>query len=203
MSLELFSAQAQGNILPFDGEVLDFGQWLSPQEANAYFQYFLTQLPWQHDQAKLYGKHYITARQVAWYGDANYDYRYSGVQRKALMWDAELRKLKQRIEAELGERFNSCLANLYHNGTQGMAWHSDADVSLATETVIASMSLGESRRFLFRHIHTKQQVEVHLQSGQLLVMRGVCQQYWQHSLPKALRVTEPRINLTFRQFIGR
>lgn len=203
MSLELFAAESNGNILPFDGEVIDFGQWLSPQQAHDYFQYFLTQLPWQHDQAKLYGKHYITARQVAWYGNTEYDYRYSGVQRKALMWDAQLLKLKQRLEAELAEPFNSCLANLYHNGTQGMAWHSDADVSLAAETVIASLSLGASRRFLFRHIHTKQQVEIHLQSGQLLVMRGVCQQHWVHSLPKAMRVTEPRINLTFRQFIAR
>ncbi|MFW1886680.1 alpha-ketoglutarate-dependent dioxygenase AlkB, partial [Acinetobacter nosocomialis] len=86
----------------------------------------------------IYGKHFITPRKVARYGDEHYRYKYSGVFRDSLTWDRALAKLKQQVEQILSEKFNSCLANLYEVGTQGMAWHSDSDVSLARTTTIAS-----------------------------------------------------------------
>ncbi|MEB4801087.1 alpha-ketoglutarate-dependent dioxygenase AlkB [Acinetobacter soli] len=201
MTLDLFAPEPRQNILPYDGDVQDYGCIFSPDEADAYFQYLLQHLHWRHDEARLYGKHFVTARQVAWYGDRHYRYSYSGVIRDALTWDPELLKLKHRLEQLLSERFNSCLANRYEEGTQGMAWHSDGDMSLAKETTIASLSFGATRKFCFRHMQSKEKVELHLQSGQLIVMRGQTQQHWQHALMKSQKVIQPRINLTFRQFL--
>lgn len=201
MTLDLFAPDPQTNVLPYEGEVQDYGLFLHPEQAEFYFHYLLEHLPWRHDEAKLYGKHVITPRKVAWYGDAHYRYAYSGVMRDSLPWDEQLFVLKQSIEQLLGEQFNSCLANLYEEGTQGMAWHSDGDMSLAEQTTIASLSLGATRKFCFRHISTKEKIEMLLQSGQLIVMRGVTQQHWQHAIMKSQKILQPRINLTFRQFL--
>lgn len=200
MSLDLFAAPEQGNILPYDGEVIDFGQYLQPQEADQYLQYFLAHLAWQHDEAHLFGKHHVTERQVAWYGDPNFNYIYSGVSRRAHVWDHALWHLKQQLEQFLQLKFNSCLANLYHHGQQGMGWHQDNDMSLRRNTCIASLSLGATRKFMLRHLHTGEKRELMLQHGHLLVMQGETQQFWQHCLAKTTRVQHPRINLTFRQF---
>lgn len=201
MTLDLFAPQPKTNLLPYDGGVEDYGCLISTAEAEQYFQYFLKHLAWRHDEARLYGKHFITPRQVAWYGDDHYRYAYSGIMRDSLPWDPQLLILKQQIEQTLAERFNSCLANLYQEGTQGMAWHSDGDMSLAKQTTIASLSLGATRKFCFRHLRTKEKIEMQLQSGQLIVMRGETQQHWQHAIMKSQKVIHPRINLTFRQFL--
>lgn len=201
MTLDLFAPQPKTNLLPYDGDVEDYGCLISTAEAEQYFQYFLKHLAWRHDEARLYGKHFITPRQVAWYGDNHYRYAYSGIMRDSLPWDPQLLILKQQIEQTLAERFNSCLANLYQEGTQGMAWHSDGDMSLAKQTTIASLSLGATRKFCFRHLRTKEKIEMQLQSGQLIVMRGETQQHWQHAIMKSQKVIHPRINLTFRQFL--
>ncbi len=202
MTFDLFAPTPQSNLLPFDGEVEDFGLFLSQEIAEEYFQYMLQHLPWQHDEAKLYGKHYITPRKVVWYGDRNFNYVYSGVARQALTWDAMILKLKQQVEQYLNLSFNSCLANLYEDGTQAMAWHSDNDRSLGQHCTIASLSFGATRKFSFRHIHNHEKIEMLLQSGQLIVMRGSTQQYWQHRISPSQKILTPRINLTFRQFIA-
>lgn len=139
------------------------------------------------------------ARKVSWHGDPGCAYTYAGSRKSPQPWTDSLRALKDRVEAAAGVPFNSCLLNLYHAGTEGMGWHSDDEPELGPEPVIASLSLGAARRFLFRHRVEKTRVEVRLEHGSLLVMRGACQRLWQHSLPKALRVREPRINLTFRR----
>ncbi|MBP2604874.1 alpha-ketoglutarate-dependent dioxygenase AlkB family protein [Acinetobacter calcoaceticus] len=200
MTLDLFAPEPCENLLPYDGEVQDYGCILSLEEAEQYFHYLYQHLAWKHDEAKLYGKHFITPRKVAWYGDDYYQYKYSGVIRDSLPWDRALAKLKQLVEQRLSETFNSCLANLYEDGTQGMAWHSDSDVSLAKTTTIASLSFGASRKFSFKHIQSKEKVELWLQPGQLIVMRGETQQHWQHRLNRSTKILQPRINLTFRQF---
>ena len=201
MTLDLFAPEPCLNLLPYEGEVQDYGCIFSADEAEYYFQYLLHHLAWRHDEARLYGQHFITPRKVAWYGDAHYRYQYSGVARDSLPWDPILAQLKQQIEQRLSEQFNSCLANLYEDGTQGMAWHSDSDMSLAKTTTIASLSFGASRKFAFRHIQSKEKVELWLQSGQLIVMKADTQQHWQHRLLRSQKIIQPRINLTFRQFM--
>ncbi len=200
MHLDLFTPDTPSNLLPREGEVYDHGLILTLTEADAYLSYFLQHLPWRSDEVKLYGRHIQTARQVVWYADQAYHYRYSGVARQALPWDDCLLQLKQRIEQHTGEQFNSCLANLYVDGMQGMGWHSDDDMSLHRKTTIASLSLGATRKFVFRHKRTQEKVALQLQHGQLMVMQGETQQHWQHALMKSSKILQPRINLTFRQF---
>ena len=204
MTLDLFVPQPETNILPFDGVVEDYGLILEQAQSQQYLQYFLSQLAWQHDEVRLFGKLYVTARKVVWYGDAHYQYRYSGTLKQAQLWPPGLLRLKQHIEQLVGHPFNSCLANLYEDGSQGLGWHSDDEPALYTgssrENVIASLSLGATRKMSFKHKTHGDKVELLLHSGQLIVMRGQTQQYWKHSIGKSSKVLTPRINLTFRYF---
>ncbi|WP_347454524.1 alpha-ketoglutarate-dependent dioxygenase AlkB [Acinetobacter thermotolerans] len=203
MTLDLFTPEPQSNLLPYDGIIEDHGQILTEEQSQKYLQYFLQHLAWEQDEVFLFGKHYVTERKIAWYGDENYQYRYSGSLKKAHVWKPALFRLKQHIEQRVGHPFNSCLANLYEHGQQGMGWHSDNETSLVStqrETVIASLSFGATRKMRFRHNQTSEVVELILQSGQLIVMRGQTQQYWKHQISKTSKVLTPRINLTFRYF---
>ena len=203
MNFDLFAPEPNPNLLPFDGEVEDCGLILDADQAQQYFDYFYRYLAWQQDEVLLYGKYFKTARKIAWYGDQDYHYHYSGMAKQAHQWNPLLLALKQQVEAETGQVFNSCLANLYENGQQAMGWHSDDEASLRSpehETVIASLSLGASRKFRFKHKTQKQTVDLMLHSGQLIVMKGQTQRYWKHMLAKSTRVLAPRINLTFRYF---
>ena len=199
MTASLFEEQADPlvNLLPCDGIVNDYGNAFA-DEADTMLAWLLAEVPWQHDEIRLYGKRIVTARRIAWYGDDAFDYRYSGVNHRARLWTPPLRALRDRVSALVGVHFNSCLLNRYDDGSQGMAWHSDDEAELGPETVIASVSFGATRKFAFRHCQTRQKVEMMLRHGQLIVMRGQTRAYWQHALMKSTRVTQPRVNLTFR-----
>ena len=203
MNLELFAPEAHDNLLPYDGVVKDYGLILDADECQQYFDYFHQFLAWQPDEVMLYGQYFKTDRKVAWYGDADYQYNYSGMSKQAHSWHPLLLKLKQQIEYMTGHSFNSCLANLYEHGKQGTGWHSDNEASLRSaeyETVIASLSLGATRKFRFKHKITAETVDLLLYSGQLIVMKGQTQEYWKHTIAKSSKIIEPRINLTFRYF---
>jgi alkylated DNA repair dioxygenase AlkB len=186
------------NLLPADGIADYYGQALTPAEADHYLDRLLQQIEWRNDEAVIFGKHIITKRKVAWYGDSDYTYAYSNIIRQALSWTEDLLELKALTERLTGAQYNSCLLNLYHDGDEGMAWHSDDEKELAKDGAIASLSFGAERRFLFRHRVSKEQVELSLAAGSLLVMRGTTQTHWLHSLPKMKKVRTPRVNLTFR-----
>lgn len=201
--MDLFAADPTHNLLPYDGQVYDFGQVIDVPEW--WYQQLLAELPWQHDVVTLFGKTHITNRQIVWMSDK--DYRYSGQLKTAVPWTEQLWKLKQQIEVMLteqglGTEFNACLLNYYPSGEDGMGYHADNEKELGQQTIIASVSLGATRKFVFKHRHTKDKVELPLTSGQLIVMAGNTQQYWLHSLPKTKKVKEGRINLTFRRIIG-
>ena len=196
--MDLFSTNPIHNILPFDGEVLDYGLVINYEECAYYFATFFNANFWEQDELVMFGKRIITARKVAWFGDLKYQYSYSSTIKKALEWTPELLALKNLIELKTGEKFNSCLLNLYHNGNEGMGWHQDNEKELGENPVIASLSLGAERKFSFKHIITKQKVDIILQSGSLILMKGETQEKWLHSLPKTTKIKTPRINLTFR-----
>lgn len=204
MTLELFEPESQDNLLPCDGVVQNYGLILNAAQSDQYLRYFLQHLTWQPDEVVLHGQHYITERKVVWYGDENYQYRYSGSLKQAHVWNSGLFRLKQHIEQVVGHPFNSCLANLYENGQQAVGWHSDDEPSLVSreghETVIASLSFGATRKMSFKHKRLALKEDLMLQSGQLVVMRGQTQKYWKHCISKSAKILEPRINLTFRYF---
>lgn len=187
------------NLLPYDGTVLYFGSIIALQQANAYFDKLLHSVAWQHDEAIIYGKRIVTKRKVAWYGDDSFSYTYSKTTKHALAWNSVLLELKEIVEQYTGESFNSCLLNLYHDGDEGMAWHSDGESDLKRNGAIASLSFGAERRFAFKHKVTNEKVELFLAHGSLLVMKDTTQTYWLHRLPPSKKIITARINLTFRQ----
>lgn len=190
------------NWLPQDGTVNYYGKLFDRVQADRYFSSLLTTIQWHNDEAIIFGKKITTKRKVAWYGQHPFAYTYSNTTKYALPWTSELLTLKQVIETETGEIFNSCLLNLYHSGNEGMAWHSDAEKELKRNAAIGSLSFGAERKFAFKHKATNQKVELMLEHGSLLIMTDTTQTYWLHKLPTTKRVTEPRINLTFRTITG-
>lgn len=205
-SFALFDASPSENLLPYDGIVNDYGVIFERMVADELYQRLLLQIAWQHDVVVIAGKRIETERQVAWHGDRSFFYHYSGATRKAVPWTEDLLIIKQEVEQRLSSIsptvFNSCLLNLYLDGSQGMSWHSDDEDCLGDNSIIASLSFGATRKFAFRHKHSKQKVEMLLEHGQLIVMRGTTQKCWQHAIMKSTQVTQPRINLTFRTVFG-
>lgn len=189
------------NLLPYDGETLYFGTIIEIEKATEYFNVLLNDIEWKNDEAKIFGKHFITKRKAAWYGDKPFEYTYSNTTKRALPWTPELLKIKKRAENISGTKFNSCLLNLYHSGDEGMSWHSDDEKILGKNTTIASVSLGAERKFAFKHKITKETIAINLENGSLLVMKGQTQSNWLHSLPKTKKIQHARINLTFRTVI--
>ena len=190
------------NLLHKDGTVNYYGKILSSEEANQYFGLLMQKILWENDEVIIFGKHIVTKRKTAWYGDSEYLYTYSNTTKQALAWTKELSELKQIVEERVGTKFNSCLLNLYHNGNEGMGWHSDDEEALGkNNTTIASLSFGAERKFSFKHKQTKQMISLVLEHGSLLIMKDATQTNWLHSLPKSKKITQPRINLTFRTII--
>ncbi|MBV1870973.1 MAG: alpha-ketoglutarate-dependent dioxygenase AlkB [Gammaproteobacteria bacterium] len=186
------------NLLPKDGIVKYYGILIPLYNADHYFARLLSSIQWKNDEAIIFGKHIVTKRKVAWYADDPFEYTYSNTTKRALPWTNDLLALKVIIENKVGETFNSCLLNLYHNGSEGMAWHSDGEKDLKKNGTIASLSFGVERKFSFKHKSTKETLSIVLEHGSLLVMAGTTQTFWQHRLPTTKKIHEPRINLTFR-----
>ncbi|MEO5783284.1 MAG: alpha-ketoglutarate-dependent dioxygenase AlkB [Ginsengibacter sp.] len=200
--MDLFNTETITNLLPCDGIVNYHGKVVKQQEAQHYLGKLLTTIEWKNDEAIIFGKHIITKRKVAWYGDVNFEYTYSNTTKKALPWTKELLELKALVEKITETKFNSCLLNLYHNGDEGMTWHSDAEKDLKKNGAVASLSFGAERKFSFKHKQTKQTVSLILEHGSLLVMKDTTQTNWLHRLPLSKLVIKPRVNLTFRTIVN-
>ena len=201
--MQLFDIEAdpKHNHLPYVGTVQYYGKVMQKLVADDYFEKLMQNIAWENDQAIIFGRQITTKRKVAWYGDQAYEYTYSNVNRYALPWTVELLELRQRVQQLTGERFNSCLLNLYHTGEEGMAWHSDDETDLKKNGAIASLSFGAERKFAFKHKQSKEKVELYLEHGSLLVMKDTTQSHWLHRLPPTKKVTTARINLTFRTIV--
>lgn len=172
------------------------------QNPNDIYRKLINEITWRSDKIKMFGKVMDQPRKVAWYGDEGIEYAYSGIKMKAVKWSMTLLELKLALEKDLNVDFNSVLINLYRDGNDYMSWHSDDEKELGQKPVIASISLGETRDFLFRlkQDHLKK-VKISLENGSLLIMKGHTQSYWHHAIPKRKNVLGPRLNLTFRNIL--
>ena len=173
-------------------------QFLPPAKADHAFSALKTELNWQAQTLHLYGREVMQPRLVAWYGDPQARYTYSGRTQTPQPWTTTLSALRTTIEHFQHTRFNSVLANRYRDGRDSMAWHSDNEPELGAQPVIASLSLGATRAFHLRHRTTRQSVRLLLAHGDLLIMQGDSQRDWQHCIPKTARPVGERVNLTFR-----
>ena len=201
---DLFAPAPTDNLLPYDGKVNDLGVIID--DATALYHTLLNELPWQSDIVTLFGKTHITTRKIVWMGDENANYQYSGHVRQTVPWSDVVFHVKQKIEQGLAEigvtaNFNTCLLNYYPSGADGMGYHADDEKELGHQPVIASLSLGATRKFVFKHKKTQDKVELHLESGQLVVMHGETQTFWKHTITKTKTVDTGRISLTFRHML--
>lgn len=196
--MDLFNPDITINLLPKDGEAIYYGKIMDASKTKEYLQLLLENIVWKNDEAVIFGKHIITKRKVAWYANQDFSYTYSNITKQALPWTAELLALRELVAEITGVEYNSCLLNLYHDGDEGMAWHSDDEKELAKNSSIASLTFGAERKFAFKHKQSKETVSLILESGSLLMMKGKTQTCWLHKLPPTKKVKSPRVNLTFR-----
>ena len=229
---DLFAPNPTENLLPYDGQLYDLGSLDLTEIAdsdNDLYQLLLTTLPWQSDIVTLFGKTHVTRRQIVWMGDEGLSYRYGGHTHQATGWHPLVFHVKQLIEDKIEALwsdnnktahsigkyqppyFNACLLNYYPSGAEGMGYHADDEKELGDQPLIAALSLGATRKMLFKHKQVEHKsktyknmpdkVDLYLASGQLIVMAGVTQQHWKHSIAKTTKVNEGRISLTFRRML--
>ena len=191
--------ESSGNLLPRDGCIRYFPGIYSESSPAQFISQLQTSLQWDSDQLMMFGKLVTMRRKVAWVGDPNCSYTYSGVKKTPQNWTPELLSIKSQLEEIAKAEFNSCLLNLYHDGDDGMGWHSDNERELDPQSPIASLSLGAERKFALRHKKDKETISLFLENGSVLIMYAPTQKYWQHALLKTKTASEVRINLTFRK----
>ena len=201
MLTEFVAFETKENLLVRDGEMYHIDHFLTKEECTFYYQLLSRNTSWKSDHIQLFGKEYVTKRKTAFYGDSGLTYTYSRKEKVALPWSNTLQSLKNQLEKVSGFQFNSCLLNLYHNGDEGMSWHSDNEKELGKAPVIASISLGETRKFSWKHKTIKDRYDLYLEEGSLLIMQGAMQEHWLHCIPKTSKVQGSRINLSFRQIL--
>lgn len=182
-----------------DADVTYTPEFLNQDESRAAMQELIAQVTWEQPQIKMFGREVLSPRLHGWYGDEDAVYTWSGRSWKPLAWTPVLLRLKKKVSDFTGCEFNSCLINRYRDGKDSMGLHADDEPELGAEPTIASISLGVARDFEFRHrLDSSKRYSMELESGSLLVMAGSTQTFWKHQLPKRLRVTDERLNLTFR-----
>ncbi|WP_342646068.1 alpha-ketoglutarate-dependent dioxygenase AlkB [Mucilaginibacter sp. CSA2-8R] len=196
--MSFFEDAGQSKGLPT--ELLDYYPALfNAEESQALLQKFIDTITWEQRTITMYGKHMVTPRLTAWYGDTGKNYAYSGNKFNPFPWTPELLAIKNRVETIAGITFNSVLLNYYRNGNDSVAWHSDNENELGQQPVIASVSFGQVRSFDIRHKQNHaEKYSIKLENGSLLLMKGDLQQHWEHRIAKSAIAMKARINLTFR-----
>ncbi|MGQ9425200.1 alpha-ketoglutarate-dependent dioxygenase AlkB family protein [Gilvimarinus sp. F26214L] len=203
----LFPTEDQSIVME-GGELLLIRGWLDTNESSKLFSSLRRTIAWEQSTIRIAGRPVQIPRLNAWYGDPGCGYRYSGTDFEPHPWTPELQTLRERVQTTLakicpGFHINSALLNLYRDGADSVGWHSDNEPELGPRPQIASVSLGGSRRFVFKHRRDKGlKHELLLESGSLLLMLGDTQRNWVHALPKTRKPVQERINITLRQIIG-
>ncbi|WP_203140558.1 alpha-ketoglutarate-dependent dioxygenase AlkB family protein [Marinobacter mangrovi] len=158
------------------------------------------ELPWYQARLQLFGQWHWSPRLQCWLGDPGAAYRYSGHDMTPEPWPPVLQPVRERVCALGGDAFNSVLCNWYRHGRDSMGWHSDNEPELGPDPLIASLTLGEERRFQFRRTGDRRLfTSIDLPHNSLLVMPPGLQADYQHQLPKTRRSGGDRFNLTFRR----
>ncbi|AZZ46351.1 alpha-ketoglutarate-dependent dioxygenase AlkB [Pseudomonadaceae bacterium SI-3] len=176
--------------------------WVEQDLADRWLLELSAQTPWSQPQKTIYGRSIAVPRWVAWYGDADASYRYSGLTHEPLPWTPLLADIRQRVLQQVDQPLNGVLLNFYRDGQDAMGWHSDDERALGERPLVVSLNLGATRRFDFRRKGASRiEHSIDLEHGSLLVMSGATQHYWQHQIARTRKVCAPRLNLTFRQII--
>jgi alkylated DNA repair dioxygenase AlkB len=162
----------------------------------------LKSVEWSNHSIFIFGKWVKEPRSVLFMGDEGVSYTYSNQQMRAKAWIPQLLEIKNELNKKFLTNFNSVLINNYKNGEQYMGWHCDNEKELGVKPSICSLSIGATRDFILRNkADHSQKIKIDLKNGDLLIMQGQTQTYWDHSLPKRLKIKDRRINFTFREIL--
>lgn len=185
-----------------EADIKYYKNFLSEPEAAQYFKSLLDNLEWKQHNIKIFGKSLQQPRLTALYGVTDDAYTYSGLTLHPLPFTEEMRAIQNKIKKIIAADFTHCLANLYRDGRDSMGLHADDENELGKYPAIASVSLGETRRFRLKHKFDKSlKLNIDLAPGSLLIMQGPTQQFWKHELPKTSASKGTRINLTYRKIL--
>jgi alkylated DNA repair dioxygenase AlkB len=188
-----------------NAQLLEYPQIVGRSEATQMFERLIAEIPWQQEHLRIAGKLRAIPRLQCWMGDSASNYGYSGVSLAPCPWHDTVKKIHDRVADLCASTFNSVLINYYRNGQDSVAWHADDETELGDTPVIASVSLGAERTFELKQKHQTpaKKYQLLLRHGSLLIMGGKMQQHWLHQLPKDKGLLEARINLTFRNIVGK
>ena len=199
--MERLPFPGEDNLIPFDGELYLIRQFYPLHEADRLYNLCMTELEWHEEQIVIFGKKHKVPRLMCWYGEPDANYQYSGVNHQPIPWTPVLLEVRKKIEQYCQSDFNSVLGNLYRSGSDSMGCHADDEKELGRNPIIASLSLGDERRFKLHHKKRKITLDIDLKNGDMLFMAGELQHHWVHSVPKTKTIKTPRINLTFRRIL--
>ena len=189
-----FLSKKEDIIIDNDGIAILFKDVIANH--NALMDELIQELPWRQDYITMYGKTHPVPRLQLWMAENNLSYTYSGIKMEGVEFHPLVEKIKRQAEEKSDAKFNSCLINYYRDGSDYVAWHADDEEGLGP--VIASVSLGDTRSFKFKHRNGEFKESVDLEGGDLVVMKEPLQQHWLHQISKTKKTVGPRINLTFR-----
>ena len=175
-----------------------FPAWMNKLETEQWMKQLYEDLEWLQPKATVFGKNYLIPRKTTFIGEKGISYSYSGLFHKAKGWPHWFYPLLEKVSLKSNSNFNACLLNLYRDGSDRMGWHRDNEKELIHDKPIASLSLGSSRDFFIKKRYSSIKKIISLGNGDLLIMYPPCQDEWVHSLPIRKRISEVRINLTFR-----
>ena len=182
-----------------DATFIYYPNFLNQEKADLYFEKLLQETPWQQDDITIFGKKIAQPRLTALYGNLGKPYSYSGITMHPIPWSPLVWLLKEEVETIAQHSFTSVLLNLYRNEKDSNGWHADNEKELGQDPIIASLSLGETRKFQIKHTTNKNiKCDILLEHGSLLLMKEGAQVHYKHQLPKATQPKNARINLTFR-----
>lgn len=182
-----------------DATFIYYPNFLDQEKADLYFENLFQETPWQQDDITIFGKKIAQPRLTALYGNLGKPYSYSGITMHPIPWSPLVWLLKEEVETIAQHSFTSVLLNLYRNEKDSNGWHADNEKELGRDPLIASLSLGETRKFQIKHTTNKNiKCDILLEHGSLLLMKEGAQVHYKHQLPKATQPKNARINLTFR-----
>ena len=182
-------------------EIISYEKFINTSDADRIFSSALNEIPWETSTIKMYGKELPIPRLQCWIGDPGCEYAYSGKSLQRYDFFEPLIEIRSLIQNQLGIYFNSVLANLYRNGNDSMGFHADDEPELGNNPVIASLSLGEERPLIFQNKDKAETKTFDQPHGSLMLMKGATQSAWKHGIRKSKKISEPRINFTFRNII--
>lgn len=159
----------------------------------------LSKINYTVDKVKIFGKTIDSPRKVCAFSSDGRTYSYAGFSRGSIKWTHELLKLKEKLEKVLNETFSYALVNRYNDESDYIGWHADDEKDIKAGSTIASISLGQKRKFSIKDKETgKEKYDIELGNGSLVSMEGDMQKLYKHCVPKSKKKMSMRYNITFR-----